>query len=44
LQSRIVSIADRIERVSQEIDATGLLALPAWIVTSRFRSGRGAMS
>jgi hypothetical protein len=43
-QSRIVSFADRIERVSQEIDATGLLALLAWIVTSRFRSGRGPMS
>jgi hypothetical protein len=41
-QSRIVSIADRIER--REIDATGLLALPALIVTSRFCSGQGAMS
>jgi hypothetical protein len=29
LQSRIVSIANRIERVSHEIDATGLLALLA---------------
>jgi hypothetical protein len=39
-----VSIADRIERASQEIDATGLPALPALKVTSRFRSGREAMS
>jgi hypothetical protein len=41
LQSRIVSIANRIERVSHEIDATGLLALLALMLTSRFRSGPG---